>query len=176
MTLQRHLLPRGFRFALQPGDELSLLSATPSISNRSSTFRPAQCVTFCSSILVCPSTALHQWPAEVWPSAPDWQDHWPFDNVKSFSTHPRMKVSHAQLRPWCITWFAWRLDLPPWFINCIDKFRRGFLWRGAEEAKGGHYLVTWSVACLPRASGRLGIHNPRLLNKALASDVAGSRK
>lgn len=25
----------------------------------------------------------------------------------------------------------------------IDKIRKGFLWRGRKEAKGGHCLVAW---------------------------------
>jgi hypothetical protein len=29
------------------------------------------------------------------------------------------------------------IEFPPWAIKAVDKFRRGFLWRGRKEAKGG---------------------------------------
>ncbi|KAM0828404.1 hypothetical protein ACQ4PT_067587 [Festuca glaucescens] len=29
------------------------------------------------------------------------------------------------------------LDVDPWFIKAVDKLRRGFLWAGKEDAKGG---------------------------------------
>lgn len=36
--------------------------------------------------------------------------------------------------------FNW-IDLPPWFLKAADKIRRGFLWAGADCAKGGQCLV-----------------------------------
>jgi hypothetical protein len=35
-------------------------------------------------------------------------------------------------------YLAMPLDLPAWAHKAIDKFLRGFFWRGRKEAKGGH--------------------------------------
>lgn len=49
----------------------------------------------------------------------------------------------------------------------IDKIRRGFLWKGAEQANGGHCLVRWTRVCLPKELGGLGILNLELFGRAL---------
>ena len=33
------------------------------------------------------------------------------------------------------------LDLPPWALKAIDKIRRGFLWKGRRDMRGGHHLL-----------------------------------
>ena len=48
-------------------------------------------------------------------------------------------------------------DFLPWAIREVDKIRRGFLWRGRRDAKGGHCLVAWVKVCLPKELGGLGI-------------------
>jgi hypothetical protein len=47
-----------------------------------------------------------------------------------------------------------------WAYAMIEKFRRGFLWRGKDHAhlKGGHCLVNWKTCC--QRDG--GIRNQRL--------------
>ncbi|KAM0913367.1 hypothetical protein ACQ4PT_012221 [Festuca glaucescens] len=59
------------------------------------------------------------------------------------------------------------LDLDPWFIKAVDKLRRGFLWAGSEDAKGGCCAVAWHLVCQPKALGGLGLRNLRLMNIAL---------
>jgi hypothetical protein len=59
------------------------------------------------------------------------------------------------------------MDLPKWFSKAIDKKRRGFLWKGQEQANAGHYLVAWEKVQRPIEYGGLGIHNLELLGCAL---------
>jgi hypothetical protein len=42
-----------------------------------------------------------------------------------------------------IVYLAMALDLPPWAIKAIEKIRRGFLWKGRKDVKGGHCLLAW---------------------------------
>jgi hypothetical protein len=46
-----------------------------------------------------------------------------------------------------------------WAIARIDKFRRGFLWKGHEldNVHGGHYLVNWQICTRPKKFGGLDI-------------------
>jgi len=59
------------------------------------------------------------------------------------------------------------LDLPKWVIKAIDKKRRGFLWKGHQQANGGNCLVAWEKVQRPLEYGGLGIHNLELLGYAL---------
>lgn len=58
------------------------------------------------------------------------------------------------------------MDLPKWVLKAIDK-RRGLLWKGQEQAKGGHCLVSWERVQRPLEYGGLGVHNLYLLGCVL---------
>ena len=50
------------------------------------------------------------------------------------------------------------LDLPAKALEAIDKIRRGFLWKGRKDVKGGHCLIAWPNVTRPpwlRWSGHL---------------------
>lgn len=44
---------------------------------------------------------------------------------------------------------ALAVNISPWVIKSIDSLRRGFLWQGAQTAKGGHCLLAWPRVCRP---------------------------
>ena len=49
------------------------------------------------------------------------------------------------------------LDLPQWALKAIDKIRKGFLWKGRKDARGGHCLLAWPKVTRPPNLGGLGI-------------------
>jgi hypothetical protein len=59
------------------------------------------------------------------------------------------------------------LDVDPWFIQAVDRIRRGFLWAGKPGARGGCCLVAWDTICQSKHLGGLGFHDLRKLNAAL---------
>lgn len=54
-----------------------------------------------------------------------------------------------------------------WTIKQIDKIRRNFLWKGADEANGGHCLVRWINVMKPKKLGGLGPLNLEFFSRAL---------
>jgi hypothetical protein len=58
-------------------------------------------------------------------------------------------------------------SLQKWAIKKIDKLRRGFLWKGSDEAKGGHCLVQWARCLRPKKLGGLGILDLDFFSRAL---------
>ncbi|GJN22178.1 hypothetical protein PR202_gb09722 [Eleusine coracana subsp. coracana] len=59
------------------------------------------------------------------------------------------------------------LNVPRWFIKCIDKIRRGFLWKGRMDARGSHCPVAWLRVTRPLQYGGLGIHDLEVMSWAL---------
>lgn len=59
------------------------------------------------------------------------------------------------------------IDAPRWIIKAIDKIRRGFLWTGRQDVRGGNCPVAWERVMRPLHLGGLGIHNLDTLGQAL---------
>jgi hypothetical protein len=51
------------------------------------------------------------------------------------------------------TYFLTAFALKKWAIEKIDRLRRCFLWKGSEDAKGGHFLVRWAKVQRPKLLG-----------------------
>jgi hypothetical protein len=66
-----------------------------------------------------------------------------------------------------LVYLAMAMDLPPWALKAIDKIRRGFLWRGRRDVKGGHCLLAWPKVTQPPELGGLGISQLQQLGWAL---------
>jgi hypothetical protein len=78
----------------------------------------------------------------------------------------RLVFVHAVMTS-SVVYHLMALDLDPWFLQAVDKLRRGFLWAPSGEANGGCCAVAWNLVCQPKALGGLGLHNLRYLNIAL---------
>ncbi|KAM0857846.1 hypothetical protein ACQ4PT_048211 [Festuca glaucescens] len=68
------------------------------------------------------------------------------------------------------------LDLDLWVLKFVDKLRRGFLWTGSEDARGGSCLVAWNQVCQPKHLDGLGFHNLKFLNAALRAKWLWAQK
>jgi hypothetical protein len=66
-----------------------------------------------------------------------------------------------------VIYLAMAMNLPPRALKDIDKMRKGFLWRGRKEVRGGHCLVAWGRVCRPVEFGGMGIFSLKELGWAL---------
>jgi hypothetical protein len=77
----------------------------------------------------------------------------------------RILVQHVLT---CMTIYtAMAVDIPRWALQTIDKIRKGFLWKGRKDVRGGHCLVAWGKVCRPLMLGGLGISSLQELCWAL---------
>jgi hypothetical protein len=63
----------------------------------------------------------------------------------------RVQVQHVL--PGMTVYLAMAIDIPHWALDAIDRIRKGFLWRGRKEVRGGHCLVAWGKVCRPLQLG-----------------------
>ncbi|WVZ95314.1 hypothetical protein U9M48_041096 [Paspalum notatum var. saurae] len=63
--------------------------------------------------------------------------------------------------------FLTLFPLKKWALKKVDKIRRSFLWKGADNANGGHCLVQWTKAARPKSLGGLGILDLERFSRAL---------
>ncbi|KAM0878385.1 hypothetical protein ACQ4PT_034904 [Festuca glaucescens] len=90
----------------------------------------------------------------------------PFWKARLLSREGRLVYVQAVLTS-SVVYQLMALDLDPWFIKAVDKLRRGFLWAGSADARGGCCMVAWRLVCQPKSLGGLGLHNLRYMNVAL---------
>lgn len=57
--------------------------------------------------------------------------------------------------------------LAKWARKQIDKIRRSFLWKGGDNASGGHCLVNWPTVSRPKDLGRLGVLDLEMFGRVL---------
>ncbi|WVZ92280.1 hypothetical protein U9M48_038358 [Paspalum notatum var. saurae] len=58
-------------------------------------------------------------------------------------------------------------NLSKWAVKKIDRLCRSFLWKGSDDARGGHCLVNWRRVNRSKALGGLGIKDLQRFNRAL---------
>jgi hypothetical protein len=66
-----------------------------------------------------------------------------------------------------IVYLAMAIDFPPWALEVVDKIKKGFLWKGRKDVKGGHCLVAWGRVCRLLHLGGLRISSLKELCWAL---------
>uniref|UniRef100_A0A453MEM5 Reverse transcriptase zinc-binding domain-containing protein n=1 Tax=Aegilops tauschii subsp. strangulata TaxID=200361 RepID=A0A453MEM5_AEGTS len=59
------------------------------------------------------------------------------------------------------------LQIPKKLLKDIDKCRRKFLWKQAEEITGASCKVNWPTVCTPTMHGGLGIPDLERFSRAL---------
>ena len=85
------------------------------------------------------------------------------DKLPSWKAALMNRAGHATLVRYVLlaipVYLLVAINVPTWFIKLINKFRKGFLWKGREQANGGCCLVAWEKVQRPIDLGGLGILN-----------------
>jgi hypothetical protein len=68
------------------------------------------------------------------------------------------------------------MDLLKWVLKAIDKKRRGFLWKGHQQANGGNCLVAWEKVQRPLNMEALGFITLNFLVGHLEFDGCGHKR
>ncbi|KAJ9535399.1 hypothetical protein OSB04_un001489 [Centaurea solstitialis] len=90
----------------------------------------------------------------------EWRNKW-------LSFAGRLQLVNSVLSSISVYWSSMFL-LPVSVVKEIERILRAFLWSGGEAIKG-KAKVAWSIVCLPRSKGGLGVKSLKLWNKILLS-------
>ena len=93
------------------------------------------------------------------------------DRLPSWKADLLTKAGRSVLVQYVLTsmliYLVLALDLPVGTLQGIDKIRRGFLWKGRKDTRGGHCLIAWPKVTRPPELGGLGISDLQRLGWAL---------
>ena len=93
------------------------------------------------------------------------------DRLPSWKADLLTKAGRSVLVQYVLTsmliYLVLALDLPIVTLQAIDKIRRGFLWKGRKDTRGGHCLIAWPKVTRPPELGGLGISDLQRLGWAL---------
>jgi hypothetical protein len=87
---------------------------------------------------------------------------------RGFLTYPGKELLVKSVLSAMPSYFITMFKMPKWGLNKIDKYRRGFLWKGhdAESTTRGHCLVNWKTCIRPKKLGGLGIKDLEKFGRA----------
>lgn len=88
---------------------------------------------------------------------------------RRFFTYPGRELPVKTVLMAMPTYFLTVFKLPKWAIKAIDKYRRGFFWKGQDHdnVRGGHCLVNWQTCLRPKHLCGLGIKDLEKFGRVL---------
>jgi hypothetical protein len=130
------------------------------------TLLPCQLLEFPCRYLGLPLSLHKLTKAQIQPIIDKVADQLP-GRKADFLTRAGRKVVVQYVLTSMLIYLAMAMDLPQWALKAIDKVRRGFLWKGRRDVKGGHCVIAWPKVTRPLDLGGLGISNLQQLGWAL---------
>jgi hypothetical protein len=96
-------------------------------------------------------TCLYDLIQKIAKRLPRWQ--------RNFLTYPGREILINYVLSAMPAYFLTVFKMLKWGLNRIDRYRRGFLWKGKDHDKvrGGHCLVKWQKCTRPWSLSGLGI-------------------